>query len=126
MSAAAALALGVGVTTAATGSASAEPSGTYEYICVSTTGSSYSMAAGEKLGNCKGSYLQKYINGKQIESIPLDGSGTPVDPDGQLDGYCIIGLALGGTAAIVFPPAGAAELIFTAAADLTTLVDCVA
>ncbi|WP_456697947.1 hypothetical protein [Aeromicrobium sp. P5_D10] len=115
----------IGLVSASGGTASAEPSGNYDYVCVSTNGTSYTMADGEKLSNCKGSYLQKYINGQQVETVHLTGQGTPASPN-QLDGYCIVGLALGGTAAIVFPPAGAAELVFAAASGVLTLADCLA
>lgn len=50
--------------------------GDYEYICVGTDGSSYSMANGAPLSDCKGSYLQKYINGQQVDSISLTGTGA--------------------------------------------------
>ena len=49
----------------------AEASGKYEWVCVSTSGSSYSMRAGERLANCKGSHLQKYINGRFIKAYSL-------------------------------------------------------
>ena len=58
-------------------SAAVQPASTgeYEYICLGTDGSSYSMASGAPLSDCKGSYLQKYINGQQVDSISLSGNG---------------------------------------------------
>lgn len=120
-----ALAATFGMSLATAGSASAEPSGNYEYVCVSTSGSSYSMADGEKLTNCKGSYLQQYINGQQVDTIPLTGDGTRADPD-KLDGYCLIGLALDGTLAVVFPPAEAAAVVIEVAAGINTIASCLA
>lgn len=60
--------------------AHAEPTGQYSYICIGANGSSYTMRSGEKLGNCKGSYLKKYINGNQVDSIRLAGNGTLARP----------------------------------------------
>ncbi|MGO4592323.1 hypothetical protein AB4Z18_00745 [Leifsonia sp. 2TAF2] len=74
----------------------ADPStGVYSYICILQNGSSYVIAAGTPLNNCKGSYLKKYINGAVVQSIPLTGYGYPANPKafGTLDCYIAIGYA---------------------------------
>lgn len=40
-------------------------------------GSVYWMRPGEKASNCKGSYLQKYLDGRFIASYPLTSSWDP-------------------------------------------------
>jgi predicted RecA/RadA family phage recombinase len=76
----------------------------YSYNCVLSNGSSYFMKAGEKLTNCKGSFLQKYINGKKVQTVSLVYNGKySVKVTGK--GACI--LALTGVVAMVFyPPSG--------------------
>jgi hypothetical protein len=59
----------------------ADPStGVYSYNCILQNGSSYFLAPGTLLGNCKGSYLKKYLNGAQVQSVPLTGYGKPGNP----------------------------------------------
>lgn len=70
----------VAMTLAVPVAAHAEPTGQYTYVCVLTNGSSYTMKNGEKLGNCKGSYLKKYINGNQVDSVHLAGNGEVAKP----------------------------------------------
>ncbi|WP_434389126.1 hypothetical protein [Melittangium boletus] len=89
-----------------------EASGQYEWICVSTSGSSYSMAKGANLTSCKGSYLQKYINGRFIKAYPLTASGTiahKVPPNAD----CII--ALGTTAIGIVTSADVVSWVVTVA-----------
>ncbi|OJF11575.1 hypothetical protein [Couchioplanes caeruleus] len=72
---AAALIAACTMTLAAPVAAHAEPAGKYYYICVLQNGSDYVMKSGEKLSNCKGSYLKKYINGRQVDNTRLAGDG---------------------------------------------------
>jgi hypothetical protein len=88
--------------------------GVYSYNCVNANGSSYFMKPNENLTNCKGSYLQKYINGRMVQSVALvyrGGANVKV----TWKSGCI--LALGGTAAgLVFsPPTGGLAWFVTGA-----------
>ncbi|MFJ8896821.1 hypothetical protein ACIRCZ_19720 [Leifsonia sp. NPDC102414] len=75
--------------------------GQYDYNCVLTDGSSYFMRHGEALTDCKGSYLQKYLDGRLIKSVGLVyNGGASVQVTGK--GGCL--LTLGGIAALVFYP----------------------
>lgn len=59
----------------------ADPStGAYSYNCILQNGSSYFLASGSLLGDCKGSYLKKYLNGAVVQSVPLTGYGQPGNP----------------------------------------------
>ncbi|WP_374009460.1 hypothetical protein [Leifsonia sp. LS-T14] len=80
----------------------ADPStGSYSYNCVNPNGSSYFMKPGESLTNCKGSYLQKYINGKMVKSVALKyNGGATVKVTGK--GWCLVSLV--GTATLAFYP----------------------
>lgn len=83
--------------------------GNYEYNCVLSNGSSYFMAPGEALTNCHGSYLQKYLDGRQLSSISLTYGGVVATnpPVGWVWGTgCILSVA-SGVALVVFPPSGA-------------------
>ncbi|MFF9564884.1 hypothetical protein ACF1AJ_16175 [Leifsonia sp. NPDC014704] len=76
----------------------ADPStGVYSYNCVLQNGSSYFLKPGTALNTCKGSYLQKYINGAKVQTIALTGYGTPANPEafGTPDCYIAIGVGLG-------------------------------
>ncbi|SEA90047.1 hypothetical protein SAMN04515680_2047 [Leifsonia sp. 21MFCrub1.1] len=55
-------------------------------------GSSYFLQPGERLSNCKGSRLQKYINGRNVQTIALNGYGYPGNPAafGTLD--CVVAI----------------------------------
>jgi hypothetical protein len=64
------------MTLAAPVAAHAEPTGQYSYICILTSGSSYTLKSGAALNTCKGSYLKKYINGNQVDSINLTADGS--------------------------------------------------
>ncbi|MGO4299432.1 hypothetical protein [Leifsonia sp. RAF41] len=71
----------------------ADPStGVYSYNCILQNGSSYFLAPGALLGNCKGSYLKKYINGKMVQSIPLTGYGKPANPAAFGKWECLVSL----------------------------------
>lgn len=76
----------------------ADPStGVYSYNCVLQNGSSYFIKPGTALSTCKGSRLQKYLNGRVVQTIPLTGYGTPANPKafGTPDCYIAIGVGLG-------------------------------
>ncbi|GAB2588817.1 hypothetical protein Aab01nite_42500 [Paractinoplanes abujensis] len=70
--------------------AHAEPTGQYSYICILQNGSSYTLKPGVKLSTCKGSYLKKYINGNQVDSIRLTGAGTVAKPKNAGWVECVI------------------------------------
>lgn len=111
-----------GLSLAAPGAANAEPTGQYTYTCVSTDGSSYLLNPGDELATCKGSYLQKHINGAQVESIPLTGQGAVADPNAlTLD--CIV--AVTGVTVTVLTSSGWA-LVASAALGAYGLKACVA
>jgi hypothetical protein len=67
--------------------------GVYSYNCILQNGSSYFIAPGALLGNCKGSYLKKYINGTMVQSIPLTGYGKPANPAAFGTWECLVSLA---------------------------------
>lgn len=74
----------------------ADPStGVYSYNCVLQNGSSYFIASGTALSACKGSYLQKYPDGRKVQTIALTGYGYPANPRafGTIDCYIAIGTA---------------------------------
>lgn len=100
-----------GLSLAAPGVANAEPAGQYTYTCVSTDGSSYLLNPGDELTTCKGSYLQKHINGVQVESVPLTGQGTVADPN-ALNMDCI--MAVTGVTVTVMTTSGWALVASTA------------
>ncbi|KXC05887.1 hypothetical protein [Microbacterium hominis] len=83
-----------GGTAAITPAAAIKPmsTGQYEYICQMPNGQSWSLYVGEKTTDCKGSYLQKYINGRMIANYKLAYGGqalaSNVDPGG-----CLLGIA---------------------------------
>ncbi|WP_285113646.1 hypothetical protein [Leifsonia sp. fls2-241-R2A-40a] len=75
----------------------ADPStGVYSWNCILQNGSNYWLAPGSLLGNCKGSYLKKYINGKQVQSVPLTGYGKPANPAAFGTWECLVSLAWAG------------------------------
>ena len=81
----------------------ADPStGVYSYNCILQNGSNYWLAPGSLLGNCKGSYLKKYINGKQVQSVPLTGYGKPGNPAAFGTVECLY--ALGWAALSIYGP----------------------
>ncbi|MEN0083366.1 MAG: hypothetical protein AAGC66_01240 [Leifsonia sp.] len=100
--------------------------GVYSYNCVNPNGSSYFMKPGEKLTNCKGSFLQRYVNGKMVQSIKLAyGGGAAGNPPKNLAG-CIISLG-SGVVMVFFPPTSAAGWFWTTAATgAGILYSCVA
>lgn len=74
----------------------ADPStGQYSYNCILQNGSNYWLAPGTLLGNCKGSYLKKYLNGKMVQSVPLTGYGKPANPAAFGRWECLVSLAWG-------------------------------
>jgi hypothetical protein len=117
----------MGLTVGAAGAANAEPAGQYEYVCVGTDGSSYSMAHGTALSTCKGSYLQKYINGKQIETIALTGHGTVADPN-AINMDCLVAVVGTGASAYgIVQTAGTGVIAYVGlAASVYGLKSCVA
>jgi opacity protein-like surface antigen len=80
---------------AANASVRTEAAGNYVYVCVLTTGYSYTIQHGQKLSTCKGSRLLQYLYGTRTLSIPLDGSGKRANPK-RIDGDCMIALVGGG------------------------------
>jgi opacity protein-like surface antigen len=88
-------------TGAADASVRTEAAGNYVYVCVLTTGYSYTIQHGQKLSTCKGSHLLQYLYGTRTLSIPLDGSGKRANPK-RVDGDCII--ALVGNSMLFFVP----------------------
>ncbi|WP_431031264.1 hypothetical protein [Plantibacter sp. RU18] len=113
----------LGLTVGAAGAANAEPAGQYEYVCVGIDGSSYSMA----LSSCKGSYLQKYINGQQIETIALTGHGTVADPN-AITMDCVVAIVGTGASAYgIVQTAGTGVIAYVGlAASVYGLKSCVA
>jgi hypothetical protein len=101
------------------GAAQAEPTGHYEYICVLTDGNSYALSSGAK-NTCNGSYLLKYINGQQVDSINLAGPGIVGDPKA---GDCA--LAYTALAVAVLMTDGEAALISLGVGAITTIPPCV-
>lgn len=71
------------------------PTGQYEWICILTSGHSYSMRNGEPLTNCKGSYLHRYINGRHVGTYRLAYGGGAVDYKAEGCLFAIIGGVLG-------------------------------
>ena len=84
------------------------------------------MKPGEKLMNCKGSFIQRYINGAMVQSIKLAyGGGAAGDPPRNLAG-CIISVG-GGVVMIFFPPTSGWGWFWTTAATGAGIVSsCVA
>jgi hypothetical protein len=79
--------------------------GNYEYVCVLASGTSYSMATGSNLTNCKGSYMQKYLDGRQIAvwSLAFNGLAATNLPPSQ---GCLVSIALTGAGLVFSPPTG--------------------
>jgi hypothetical protein len=80
--------------------ATASTTGQYEWVCVLANGSSYSMVNGEPTTNCKGSYLQKYLNGVQLQVISLTGGGVQATATIT----CVLAVTAG--VLLVFTPGG--------------------
>ncbi|CAD5991786.1 conserved exported protein of unknown function [Agreia sp. COWG] len=83
-----------------------ETTGDYEYNCVADDGSSYFMSDGEVLTDCKGSFLQKYLDGNMLESVELSYGGGAVSSAPSASDGCIVAYA-SGAGLIFFPPADA-------------------
>lgn len=94
---------------AATNPAAVTPmsTGQYEYICQMPNGQSWSLYVGEKTTDCKGSYLQKYINGSMVGNYKLAyGGGTLYSATKPFPWGCAF--AIGSAyALVVYPPTGA-------------------
>ena len=90
--------------------------GVYSYNCVLTNGQSVFLKPGEKLANCKGSFLQKYINGKKVLTLNLVYNGKySVKVTGA--GWCVASLA--GAAVLAWnPPAATAVWLVGTASTL--------
>lgn len=88
----------------------ASPTGQYDWNCVLTSGYTYFLPDGEPLSNCKGSYLQRYQNGKQLESYRLAYGGGAVNYKAE---GCLI-TVLGGILTIM-SPAMTMRFVFSAA-----------
>lgn len=107
--------------------AAVAPAGTgdYEWMCVGIDGSIYSMAPGEPTSNCKGSYLQKYLDGRQLATYNLayNGNGSLADPEA---GSCVLSLAVEGAALVMSPPTGGAAWFAASVTVGWTLAQCAA
>lgn len=88
--------------------------GVYSYNCVNPNGSSYFMKPNENLTNCKGSYLQKYINGRMVQSLGLVYHGGAYTNVTWKSG-CILALGGAAVALVWFPPAGVTAWVVTSA-----------
>lgn len=55
-----------------------EAAGNYVYVCVRTTGSTYTIPKGTKLNTCNGSRLQQYLYGIFQQSVAVSGSPPTV------------------------------------------------
>ncbi|WP_136028482.1 hypothetical protein [Microbacterium sp. PF5] len=53
--------------------------GQYEYICIGSDGSSWSLRVGEPTTDCHGSFLHKYISGVMVANYKLSVTGTVID-----------------------------------------------
>lgn len=80
--------------------------GQYEYICIGSDGSSWSLRIGEPTTDCHGSYLLKYINGVQVASYRLSIGGGIAAPVAPWSTGCVVAVA-SGVALFLFPPTGA-------------------
>ncbi len=69
--------------------------GVYSYNCVLQNGSSYFIKPGTALSTCKGSRLQKYLNGRVVQTIPLTGYGYPANYRAFGTPECYIALSAG-------------------------------
>lgn len=116
-----------GLTLTGAGAANAEPAGQYQYVCVGIDGSSYSMAQGAALNTCKGSYLQKYINGQQISTIALTTDGAIADPN-AINMDCVVAIVGTGASAYgIVQTAGTGVIAYVGlAASVYGLKSCVA
>ena len=98
-------AVAISASSAAPDSVMAPMTGNYDYVCVLQDGSSYTMASGEKITNCHGSYLQKYLDGRKLATYNLSyGGGAALNP--VPSGGCVLALA-SGVLLILYPPTGA-------------------
>lgn len=84
--------------------------GVYSYNCVLTNGQSVFLKPGEKLTNCKGSFLQKYISGVKVQTVSLVYNGKYTTKLSAARGLCL--LASVGAALLIWdPPASAAAWV---------------
>ncbi|MBW8871596.1 MAG: hypothetical protein JF618_05315 [Leifsonia sp.] len=88
--------------------------GVYSYNCVNPNGSSYFMKPNENLSNCKGSYLQKYVDGRMVQSLSLVYHGGAYAKVTWRSG-CILALGGAAVALVWFPPAGITAWVVTSA-----------
>lgn len=91
--------------------------GNYYYNCVLTDGNSWSLAAGEPLTDCHGSYLQKYLDGVHVSSIALTyGGGAAASESSQWHTLgCAVAVA-SGVVLVLYPPTEALEWILATTA----------
>lgn len=72
-----------------------EAAGNYVYVCVLTTGNSYTMAHGTRTYSCGGSRIQQYLYGVFQQSVAISGY-PPTVPAGSVTIGCILaGASLG-------------------------------
>jgi hypothetical protein len=121
------VAAAAGLTLGGAGVANADPAGQYTYVCVSTDGSSYTVPQGAALSTCKGSYLQKYINGQHVSSVNLTTSGAIADPN-AIDMDCLVAVVGTGASAYgIVQTAGAGIIAYVGlASSVYGLKSCVA
>jgi len=98
--------------------------GNYEYICIGTSGASWALVSGEKLSDCHGSFLHKYINGALVANYRLAYGGGAATTWTWTEG-CIITVALAGVA-LIEGPVGAVEWLSLSVATGYGLRECTA
>ena len=94
--------------------------GDYEYVCVLTDGRLYSMAAGEPTTNCKGSYLQKYLDGRLLSTYHL-AYGGGASTEFQWTSGCILATASG--VLLIMSPGGTVVWYLSAAVTGASFLD---
>jgi hypothetical protein len=103
--------------------------GVYSYSCVLQNGSSYFIKPGTALSTCKGSRLQKYINGRLVQTIPLTGYGYPANPKAFGTVECYIALSAGLALSVYGIPGvlsrfTSGAIAFVASAGLPSITAC--
>lgn len=80
--------------------AHADPAGTVQWQCLGTDGVMNPVPPGQPLNSCKGAYLKKYIDGKNVQNVNLTSAGTPADGMSKKEANCLVAL-VGATAAVL-------------------------
>lgn len=71
-----------------------ESAGNYVYVCVLTSGYSYTIGHGTRLSSCSGSRIQQYLYGALQQSVAISGSPRTVRASTVTIGCLIAGAAL--------------------------------